>query len=282
MNANNNVSVISDYGAVAKSTATPLSTLPASYGLSATAAFIDYHQLQIENKQAHARLAERNVELLRLKRVVGAVSIALADQNSRLALAGKYAYQLRGSVHDRVAAAAKMSSETERIQHLLANETSRSAHLASVSAADGPHMPTTIDYIALVSMEAELRAEAEVAQRRLEITALASANIRARARMLHSKTQAEHEPRTATRSTTAVRETRTLSQACINFATDSLSSSMLSVGRQRPERYKNNTDASVMGTPRRGLPCTAGYGTRTRKSCHANVPCDTMLCIRPL
>jgi Domain of unknown function (DUF4201) len=78
--------------------------------------YIDFHQLQIENKQHVARIEERNAELLRLKTATGRAVQALSSLKCALQQAQADGDWLAGEVGHRTGILAKTGTDLVTVQ----------------------------------------------------------------------------------------------------------------------------------------------------------------------
>ena len=147
-------------------------------------AYIDFHQLQIENKQSSAKMDDKNAELMRLKVTTGSAITTLNSLKTKLSSAIRDMGRLRSVMRGRAAVIIKLNDENTAVERdVAAAEGTRDA-LAATAAEGGAHMPTTIDYVVLTAMEKDLQAEVASWSRKLEIATLSARTASARLRMM--------------------------------------------------------------------------------------------------
>ena len=142
--------------------------------------FIDFMQLQIENKQLAARLEERNAELVRLK---GSTSATLKTQNalkSRLAELLQECGRLRQEIRTRNAVLARLQVENAGVAaelgglRVTAAALAKTEQLQQEGGGSAFDLPSTSDYVMLTALEKELRREASSWERKVEVAELAA------------------------------------------------------------------------------------------------------------
>ena len=81
--------------------------------------YIDFHQLQIENKQYLAKIEEKTAELTRLKLTTGRTVQALNVLKSRLSELLREAVRLRSEIKARAAVLARLRSDVSTVSETL-------------------------------------------------------------------------------------------------------------------------------------------------------------------
>jgi hypothetical protein len=130
--------------------------------------YIDFHQLQIENKQYLARIEEKNAELLRLKLTTGNTVQALNTLKSRLSELSKQASSLRGDIRGRSQLLAKLRAENAAVATAVVESQAVGEALAT-AAREAEDMPRVGDYVELCRLEKELGREVASWGRKVEI-----------------------------------------------------------------------------------------------------------------
>ncbi len=143
--------------------------------------YIDFHQLQIENKQYVQRIEERNEELLKLKLTTGTTVQALNTLKHDLNGLLSESQWLSKEIKSRTEQLKKLSDDAEAVQAELASEARLKKKLGN-SSSDSGGMPQILDY---VKQKAEMyEAEAALAnwQRKVEIAEMGAKKAKAAAR----------------------------------------------------------------------------------------------------
>lgn len=144
--------------------------------------YIDFLQLQIENKQLVGRLGERSGEMVRLKASTAATGRSQNDFKARLADLQKECGRLRGEIRGRSGVLGRVRGETALIEEELAAlrasaaGLAKTAQLAQEGGGGALELPTSIDYITLVALEKQLGREVRSWERKAEIASLAARN----------------------------------------------------------------------------------------------------------
>jgi hypothetical protein len=152
--------------------------------------YVDFLQLQIENKQLSGRLEERNGELTRLKGSAGATHAAQGGLKAALAALLRECGALRGELRGRGAVQARLRGElalaADELAALRATAASlaKAAQLARESESGGgggggggsSALPVTLDYMGLVALQSAIQRELAAWARKVDVAALAAAN----------------------------------------------------------------------------------------------------------
>ena len=139
--------------------------------------YIDFHQLQIENRQYVAKIKERNDELLRLKMTTGKTVQQLNSQKRRLQSLIEESAWLKGELASRASLCAKVKKEAGRAgkEAAKAGRANRSLRAAQ-EAAQG--MPQLLDYVKQKAEAYELQTAVRSWERKVEIAEMASKRLR--------------------------------------------------------------------------------------------------------
>jgi hypothetical protein len=130
--------------------------------------YIDYHQLQIENKQYLARIEERSAELLQLKVATGRAMQALNDRRSRLVDLEKGCERLRAETSTRSELRDRLRSELSAVEGDV-DAVRREASRLEAASDDSASMPGIIDYAVMQRQFEELAKEVASWERKLEV-----------------------------------------------------------------------------------------------------------------
>jgi len=133
--------------------------------------YIDFHQLQIENKQFLAKIEERNNELLRLKLSTGRTVQTLNGMKSRLSEAARRILRLRGDMKARATLLHRLQAENGAMAVAVHSSVALAGTLARAAAA-AADLPTVLDYVELTALQAGLAREVASWRRKLEIAEL--------------------------------------------------------------------------------------------------------------
>lgn len=143
--------------------------------------YIDFHQLQIENKQYHARLNEKTVEHLRLKVSTGRTVRTLNTLKSKLLELTRATARCKADIKARTQLLHKLRSENENLNRTV----TRAKQLGMVltqQARDVSDLPTVLDYVELKVIQGNLTKDVASWARKVEIATLAAKQARARLR----------------------------------------------------------------------------------------------------
>jgi hypothetical protein len=156
--------------------------------------YIDFHQLQIENKQLAAKVEERNDELLKLKvttgrtlqilnqlkvqpvcvRVCSKPVLMRARVQSELSEATKRLTEAKSGIAQRTEMLGKLQSTSVAVTGDI-SRFKQTAGTLRLEVEDTSDMPSVMDYLQLKAHELELVKTAQNWKRKLEIAELAAA-----------------------------------------------------------------------------------------------------------
>eukprot|EP00753_Platysulcus_tardus_P017811 PLAT6548.1.p2 GENE.PLAT6548.1~~PLAT6548.1.p2 ORF type:complete len:360 (+),score=181.15 PLAT6548.1:51-1082(+) len=140
--------------------------------------FIDFHQLQIENKQYMAKIEERNSELLTLKMTTGRTVQVLNSLKKKLNALMAESDALRADSAARKDALARTREDSKRVGEELSHVRRRYERL-KLRAEETTSMPKTLDYVRLKATCYELQSEVKNWERKVEIAAMSAKRHRA-------------------------------------------------------------------------------------------------------
>lgn len=143
--------------------------------------FIDFHQLQIENKQYVAKIEERNQELLRLKMTTGNTVQVLNSLKKKLNVLISESEWLHQELGMRTDTLQKIKADNKRVQQELVHEESGLKRMSNCDE-DREGMPHVLDYVAQKAQMYELEATVKNMQRKIEIAEMAAKRRRAQRR----------------------------------------------------------------------------------------------------
>lgn len=123
--------------------------------------YIDFHQLQIENKQHLSRIDERNQELLKLKLSTGNTVQVLNNLKQELNELTVESDWVQNEILSRTTLGQKVEAETKRVEIEISKEKKIEAKLTDASE-DGVNMPHTLDYVAQKAEMYELQGQMKV------------------------------------------------------------------------------------------------------------------------
>jgi len=139
--------------------------------------YIDFHQLQIENKQFVLKIEERNEELLQIKLSTGKTIQVLNEYKKRLKDKLDEADWLKGEVQSKKALLAKLEKEDQRVSKDVKSEKkSRNRLIQQIEEAQA--MPNIEDYIMQKREMYELEAVFANWQKKVEIMEMAARKAR--------------------------------------------------------------------------------------------------------
>ncbi|GBG28885.1 Coiled-coil domain-containing protein 113 [Hondaea fermentalgiana] len=151
--------------------------------------YIDFHQLQIENKQYIAKIEERNQDLLKLKRTTGNTVQVLNNLKKKLNTILTETEWLRKEIQGRKDLLEKIRVDINKVGVEIVKEERLNRKL-SESDESGADMPHVRDYIGQKAEMYELRAMLKDWTRKVEIAAI-SAGGRSRIKSGPSPTHAD-------------------------------------------------------------------------------------------
>lgn len=135
--------------------------------------YIDFHQLQIENKQYVAKIEERNDELLSVKLLTGKTIQALNDYKKRLSEKLEEEAWLKNEVASKKALLQKLDKEETRIDKEVKGE-KRSRNRLRQQIEEAQAMPNIADYIMQKREMYELETQLSNWQKKVEIMEMAA------------------------------------------------------------------------------------------------------------
>ncbi|OQR82603.1 hypothetical protein ACHHYP_15693 [Achlya hypogyna] len=148
--------------------------------------YIDFHQLQIENKQYVAKIEERNDELLKLKQTTGNTVQLLNNLKQKLNDLIDESAWLRAEIQSRSELHEKVKAELITV----GEDITRDAKLVKISlsakAEASAEMPQILDFVAQKALMYELEQEVLNYERKVEIAEMAA---KKKARDLRQNTQ---------------------------------------------------------------------------------------------
>jgi chromosome segregation ATPase len=148
--------------------------------------YIDFHQLQIENKQYLAKIDERNDELLKLKMTTGAAVQTLNNQKEKLAKLQEEAEFLRREIKTRTEILRKLRDDTGAVTAEIASE-KRTKRRLGQQQAESSEMPQILDYVGQKAEFLDLEQALENWERKLELMEMAAKRARS-VRRMHART----------------------------------------------------------------------------------------------
>lgn len=143
--------------------------------------YIDFHQLQIENKQYVAKIEDRNDELLTVKLSTGKTLQALNELKRRLGEKMSESEWLRNQVEEKNAQKLKLESENKRVSKDVKLE-KRQRNRLRQQIEEAAEMPLVEDYINQKREMYNLEAGLKNWRKKLEILEMAAKRSRAMAR----------------------------------------------------------------------------------------------------
>ena len=142
--------------------------------------YIDFHQLQIENKQYVATIEERNDELLQVKLLLGKTIQVLNEYKKRLAEKLEEENWLKAEVSNKRALLTKLDKEEERVEKELRVER-RSRNRLRQQIEEAAAMPNIEDYILQKKDMYEIEATIRNWEKKVEIVEMAARNAKTQA-----------------------------------------------------------------------------------------------------
>lgn len=135
--------------------------------------YIDFHQLQIENKQYVAKIEERNDELLKLKMTTGNTVQILNNLKRKLSSLMDESVWLRQEIASRKATTIKLKKEHDKVQHDIQQQGKVDRKLQGVKQEGTSDMPNILDYVGQKAHMDELKRQIHNFERKIEIAELA-------------------------------------------------------------------------------------------------------------
>merc|ERR1712070_77311 len=147
--------------------------------------YIDFHQLQIENKQNAAKLEERNEELLKLKMTTSATLTNLNAQKDKLnALLSQHEW-VKAEIASRTDLRKKVFAETTVLAKQIETDRKRRKQLVQ-QQTETASMPQVDDYISLKAELYDLKDAMRNWERKVEIVAMDAKRTRTMRRKANS------------------------------------------------------------------------------------------------
>ncbi|GMH46429.1 hypothetical protein TrRE_jg2820, partial [Triparma retinervis] len=147
--------------------------------------YIDFHQLQIENKQYVQRIDERNEELLKLKLTTGSTVQALNTLKNKLQSLLTESSWLTKEIKSRTDQLNKLEEDASAVQAELQSEARLKKKLGQEDSDQGSGMPQILDYVKQKKDMYEMEATLRNWERKVEIAEMAAK--KAKASMKRSK-----------------------------------------------------------------------------------------------
>ena len=144
--------------------------------------YIDFHQLQIENKQYHARIEDRNEQLLRLKMTTSKTVQALNRLKKTLNTLSAESGWLKLEIIARTKQLCKVSDESTTVNLDVASE--RNSKNLRSDKVEPSGLPSTLDYVSQKAHMYDLQATLCDWGRKTEIIDMAACNSQNVARKL--------------------------------------------------------------------------------------------------
>ena len=144
--------------------------------------YIDFHQLQIENKQNVATIEEKNMAVLKIKTSTGRIVQTLNDKKKELMQTETESEWLRSEIKSKTQLLKKIEEETERVRRNIertrssmdskrSNNLDNSATLGSSSSSQVSR-PKLMQYIQQKAEMYELNDEIKNLERKIEISSI--------------------------------------------------------------------------------------------------------------
>jgi chromosome segregation ATPase len=130
--------------------------------------YIDFHQLQIENKQYIAKIEEKNEELLTVKLATGKATQVLNDLKKRLVERSNESQWLDTETQNKTRQLARLRTELKKLDKIVRSEGKLSTKLKQ-QINDASEMPNIEDYIMQKKEMYELQAQIKNWQKKLDI-----------------------------------------------------------------------------------------------------------------
>lgn len=143
--------------------------------------YIDFHQLQIENKQYQAQIEERNEELLRLKMTTGKTVQNLNIMKRKLNSILLESSWLDHEIVSRAEQLRKVGTDLRTVNLETVNELHGRKHLGQ-QQAEAVDMPSTLDYVQQKGRMYNLQSALRNWERKIEIMDMAALRARIFAR----------------------------------------------------------------------------------------------------
>lgn len=135
--------------------------------------YIDFHQLQIENKQYVAKIEERNDELMNVKLSAGKTIQAINEYKRRLNEKMEEELWLKNELKDKNQQLIRLQSDTQNVQKELKKE-KRTRNQLRQAVEEASEMPNLEDYILQKKEMYELEAVLKNWEKKMEILVMAA------------------------------------------------------------------------------------------------------------
>lgn len=139
--------------------------------------YIDFHQLQIENKQYMAKIDERNQELLKLKMTTGSTVQVLNSLKKKLSALMTETDWLRQEMQQRTDLLAKLRTDNKSVGAAIGQQARTKAGLKD-EVEDSADMPVIMDYVQQKADHYRLQKDVASWQRKVEIAEISAARNR--------------------------------------------------------------------------------------------------------
>lgn len=133
--------------------------------------YIDFHQLQIENKQNVQKIEQRNQELLKLKMTTGRIVQLLQNKKTELNDCMSVCDYVRREIATRREGLQKVKDENARVARYIARR-QRAMKTEKNQEEDTSEMPQILDYVKQKALMYELEAEVRDWTRKCEIASI--------------------------------------------------------------------------------------------------------------
>jgi len=141
--------------------------------------YIDFHQLQIENKQYVQKIDERNEELLKLKLTTGSTVQALNTLKNKLQSLLTESSWLSKEIKSRTEQLNKLEEDAATVQAELQSEARLKKKLGQQDSDQGGNMPQILDYVKQKKDMYEIEATLKNWERKVEIAEMAAKKAKA-------------------------------------------------------------------------------------------------------
>lgn len=135
--------------------------------------YIDFHQLQIENKQFIAKIEERNEELLNVKMSTGKTTQTLNDLKKKLGNVTQESEWLKNESESKAAILVKLKQEVKKVEKDLHVET-RMGNKLKQQINDASEMPNVEDYIMQKKAMYEMQSQIKNWEKKVQIAEMAA------------------------------------------------------------------------------------------------------------
>lgn len=139
--------------------------------------YIDFHQLQIENKQYVAKIEERNEELLAVKMSTGKTSQALNELKQQLTEKLAESERFKNDLAEKKLVTAKLSQETKKVTKNVHHE-KRQRNKLRQQMEESKDLPNIEDYIHQKRVMYDLEATLKNWQKKVDILEMAAKKAR--------------------------------------------------------------------------------------------------------